>query len=114
MRFFGKISSRRSQVRKKKSGERFSQIIRLVDTDSLISILLGLLFAALCIAAISFEDYSNLIQIAIIVILICVAAAIYIYHYQGRILKNHIQDFYIQVLIQKVRYIALRQTLTDL
>jgi putative nucleotidyltransferase with HDIG domain len=91
MWFFKKISLRRSQVRKSITGERFSKISRLVDTASLISIFLCLLFTALCIAAISFQNYNNLIQIAIIVILVSLAAAVYIYHYQGRIIKNHVQ-----------------------
>jgi len=90
MRFFRKISSRRSQVRKSITGERFSKISRFADTDSIISVLLCLLFAVLCIAVISFPNYNNLIQIAVIVVLISLAAAIYIYHYQGRIIKNHV------------------------
>jgi len=91
MRFFGKISSRRSQVRKRKTGERFSKISRFADTDSIISVLLCLLFAVLCIAVISFPNYNNLIQITAILVLISLAAAIYIYHYQGRIIKNHVR-----------------------
>lgn len=73
------------------TGERFSKISRLVDADSIISIFLCLLFVVLCVAVISFPDYNNLIQIAVIVVLISLATAIYIYHYQGRIVKNHVR-----------------------
>jgi putative nucleotidyltransferase with HDIG domain len=90
MRFFGKISSRRSQVRKSISGVRFSKIGQL-DTDAIISVLLCLLFAALCIAIISFPNYNNLIQVSVIVVLISLAAAAYVHHYQDRIIKNHLR-----------------------
>lgn len=91
MRFFRKISSRRSQLRKSITGERFSKISRLVDADSIISIFLCLLFVVLCVAVISFPDYDNLIQIAVIIVLISLATAVYIYHYQGRIVKKHVK-----------------------
>ncbi len=91
MRFFGKISSRRSQVRKSITGERFSKISRLTDTDSIISVLLCLLFVVLCVAVISSPSYNNLIQIAVAVVLISLAAAIYIYHYQSQIIKKHVR-----------------------
>jgi len=94
MPFWKKISPRRSQVRKSISGERFSQITRLLDTDSLISILLWCLFVVLCIPILTFEhiqqiSYPNLILTTVVVVLICLAAAFYIYHYQKRIIRNH-------------------------
>ena len=94
MPFLKKISPRRSQVRKNISGERFSKISQLLDTDSLISILLWCLFVALCVPILTFEyiqqtQYLNLVVIAVIVVLICLAMAFYIYHYQKRIIKNH-------------------------
>jgi len=94
MPFWKKISPRRSQVRKNISVERFSQITRLLDTDSLISILLWCLFVVLCVPILTFEliqqvHYFNLIFTTIIVLLICLAIAFYIHHYQKRIIVNH-------------------------
>ena len=93
MPFLKKISPRRSQVRKNISAERFSRITRLLDTDSLISILLWCLFVVLCVPIITFEHIQqisyNLILTTVIVVLICLAVAFYIHHYQKKIIKNH-------------------------
>jgi len=96
MWFFKKTSPRRSQLRKTITAERFSQISRFADTDSLISVLLVLLFVVLCFPILSFEPiqqnrYSEVIPIIIIVVLISLAAGFYIHHYQKRIIKNHIR-----------------------
>ncbi len=91
-----KISPRRIQVRRNISADRFSRISRLLDTDSLISILLWLLFVVLCVPILTFDliqqvqyHYLDLIFTTIIVLLICLAIAFYIYHYQRRIIINH-------------------------
>jgi putative nucleotidyltransferase with HDIG domain len=94
MWFFKKTSPRRSQVRKTITAERFSQISRFADTDRSISVLLVLLFIALCIPILSFEliqrtHYLDLIPVAAIVVLLSSAAGFYIHHYQKRIIKNH-------------------------
>jgi len=94
MWFFKKTSPRRSRLRKTITAERFSQISRFADTDSLISVLLVLLFVALCVPILSFEliqrtRYLDLIPVAAIVVLISSAAGFYIHHYQKRIIKNH-------------------------
>ncbi|HIJ53269.1 MAG TPA: HDIG domain-containing protein [Planctomycetes bacterium] len=94
MGFFKKTSLRRNQVRKNITAERFLQISRFANTNSLISALLWLLFVALCAFILSFElkpqdRYRNLIQITAIVALISLAAGFYIYHYQKRITRNH-------------------------
>jgi putative nucleotidyltransferase with HDIG domain len=91
MGFWKKTSPRRSQVRKNISAERFSRINRLVNTDSLTSALVWLLFVALCILIISFPQtgYLEVIPIAVIVVLISLAGALYIQHFQKRITKNH-------------------------
>jgi hypothetical protein len=94
MPFFKKVSPRRSQVRKNISAERFSQISQLLNTDSLISILLWCLFVVLCVPILTFEyiqqaQYLNLAVLAVIVVLVCLAMAFYIYHYQKRIITNH-------------------------
>ncbi|MHC4556874.1 MAG: HDIG domain-containing metalloprotein [Planctomycetota bacterium] len=91
MGFWKKISPRRSQVRKNISAERFSQISRLANTDSLISILIWMLFVVPCILILSLQQAGHLevIPIAIIVVFISLACALYIHHYQKRIIKNH-------------------------
>ena len=91
MPFIKKISPRRSQVRKSISAERNSQIGRFVNADSMISILLWLLFVILCILVLSVHRASRLqvIPIAVIVILISLAGILYIYHYQKRMINNH-------------------------
>ncbi len=96
MPFWKKISPRRIQVRRNISADRFSRISRLLDTDSLISILLWLLFVVLCVPILTFDliqqvhyNYLDLIFTTIIVLLICLAIAFYIHHYQKRIIINH-------------------------
>lgn len=96
MPFWKKISPRRIQVRRNISADRFSRISRLLDTKSLISILLWLLFVVLCVPILTFDliqqvhyHYLDLIFTTIIVILICLAIAFYIHYYQKRIIMNH-------------------------
>ena len=91
MVFWKKTSPRRSQVRKNISAERFSRISRLANTDSLVSFLTWLLFAALCTLILSIPQAGilQLIPIAVIVVLISLAGALYILHFQKRIAKNH-------------------------
>jgi len=94
MWFSKKTSPRRSQVRKKKTIERFSQIGRFINADSLSSGLIWLLFVAFCVPILSFQlthqaGYLELMAITVIVVMISTAAGIYIYHYQKRIIKNH-------------------------
>jgi hypothetical protein len=98
MPFWKKISPRRIQIRRNISSDRLSRISSLLDTDSLISILLWLLFLALCIPIITFDlikqvpfNYLDLVFTAIIVLLICLAIAFYIHHYQKRIIINHLR-----------------------
>ncbi|MHC4395387.1 MAG: HD family phosphohydrolase [Planctomycetota bacterium] len=77
----------------------------LADTDTILSILIWLLFVALCVPVLSFRiqqtypagelveqtGFKNLIPISVVVVLISLAAAFYIHHYQGRLIKNHIR-----------------------
>jgi len=91
MGFWKKTNPRRSQVRKNISAERFSRISRLANTDSLISILIWLLFVVLCTLILSIPQAGILqvIPIAVIVFLISLAGDLYIHHFQKRITKNH-------------------------
>ncbi len=93
---FRKVSARRSQVRKNIAGERFARISRLADIDIVISIVLWLAFVIACCFILCFDligrrDYRQAISLAVIVVLISLAAKFYIYHYQNRIIKNHIR-----------------------
>ena len=94
MWFFKKTSPRRTQVRKNITAERFSQVSSFITVDRIKSSLLWLLFVALSVPILSFESfnagqYRAIIAMAVIVITLAVAAGFYIFHYQGRILKNH-------------------------
>ena len=91
MGFWKKISPRRSQVRKNISAERFSRISQFVNTDSLILILIWLLFVVLCTLILSIPQASivEVAPIAVIVVLISLGGALYIKHFQKRITKNH-------------------------
>lgn len=96
MRLLKKTSPRRSQLRKNITAERLSQLTRFINTDLFISALLWLLFVGLCVFILSFEltqqaRYLSLIPLAATVVLISSGAALYIYHYQNRIIKNHIR-----------------------
>ena len=91
MGFWKKTSLRRSQVRKNISAERFSRISQFANTDSLISILIWLLFVVLCtlILSIPQADILEVTPIAVVVVLISLAGALYIHHFQKRITTNH-------------------------
>jgi putative nucleotidyltransferase with HDIG domain len=95
---------------RKTGGERLLQTSRLANlvreprrfyslanTDVIISVLLWLLFAVLCVSIVSFEAvprqvgirYLDIISMTVIVVLVCLAAAFYIHQYQRRIIRNH-------------------------
>ncbi len=95
---------------RKTGGERLLQTSRLANlvreprrfyslanTDVIISVLLWLLFAVLCVSIVSFEAvqqevgirYLDTISTTVIVVLVCLAAAFYIHRYQRRIIRNH-------------------------
>jgi len=91
MGFWKKKSPRRSQVRKNMSAERFSSISRYANTDSLMSILIWLLFVVLCVFVLSLPGprYREVIPTAVVVALISLAGALYVYYYQKKIRRNH-------------------------
>ena len=96
MRLFKKTSPRRNQVRRNISTERFLQISRLANTHNLVSVLLWLLFVALCTSILSFEliqehNYRDLTPMIVIVALISLGLTFYIYHYQRRVIQNHVR-----------------------
>ena len=91
MGLWKRISPRRSQVRKNISAERFSQISRFANTHVLASILIWLLFIALCTVALSLPELRSpsVMPRAMVVFLISIAGFLYVYHYQKRIRRNH-------------------------
>jgi len=93
MALLKKISPRRSRVRKSVFAERFSQVSRPINTDSVISISLLILFIIICvlILAIQQQTFMQVFPIAVIVTLISISGAVYIFHYQKRMLRNHIR-----------------------
>jgi cyclic-di-AMP phosphodiesterase PgpH len=94
MSLLKKLSPRRSRVRKSVFSERFSQVSsRLINTDSIISISLLLLFIIIFTLILSYEksSFTEILPAIVIVVLISIAAALYIYHYQKRMIKNHIR-----------------------
>jgi len=69
---------------------------RLADTDVITSVLLWLLFVVLASAVVSFElirraRFGDLMPLTVIMALISIAAGFYIYHYQKRLIKNHVR-----------------------
>lgn len=93
MKFLKKISPRRNQVRKNISAERL-QLKLLTNTDFLTSAMLWLLFVASCTFVLAFDIirkglYAQAVSTTVIVTLISTAVAFYIYHFQGRIIRNH-------------------------
>ena len=91
MVFWKKKSPRRSQVRKNMSAERFSRISKYANTDSLISVLIWLLFVVLCVFVLSLPNarYHQVIPLTVVVALISLAGTLYIYCYQRKIRRNH-------------------------
>ena len=87
MGLWKKKNPRRSQVRKNLSAERFSTISKYANTDSLISVLVWLLFVVLCVLVLSLPNahYRQVIPTAVAVALIALAGSLYIYHYQKKI-----------------------------
>jgi putative nucleotidyltransferase with HDIG domain len=98
---------------------RFSKIIPPIKMKTVNSILLCLLFVFLCIPIIAFEKilkgrYLEIIPIAVIVVEICVATAFYIYHYQKRIVKNHLRALALIIVFILLLFISkLCNELTD-
>jgi len=73
------------------SAERFSRIIRYANADTLISVLIWLLFIVSCVLVLSLPNaqYYQVIPTATVVTLISLAGTLYIYHYQRKIRRNH-------------------------
>jgi len=97
MGIFKKTSPRRNQVRKNIPVDRFSQISRFANRESVLSLLICIGFIVLCVPILSFDfspqpfSLPALIFTTILVVLVCVAAALYIVHYQKRLITNHVR-----------------------
>ncbi|MHC4741878.1 MAG: hypothetical protein ACYS8Z_08215, partial [Planctomycetota bacterium] len=104
MGIFRKTSPRRNQVRKSIPIDRFSQLSRFANRDSVASLFICLCFIALTVPIISFDFtpqflYRTLILTTILVVLVCMAAVLYIAHYQKRLMTNHTRAFSLAVLL---------------
>ena len=93
MGFFKKTNPRRDQVRKNIGTDKAWSSMS-VDADVVTSVLIWLVYVALCITIISFESvpsrwFQAILPTATIVLLLSVAVAVYIHHYQARMIKNH-------------------------
>lgn len=93
MQLLKKISPRRSRVRKSVFTERFSQVSKPVNTDTVISISQLTLFIIFCVFILSFQQSTlpQIFSIAVIVTMISISGSVYIYHYQKRMLRNHVR-----------------------
>jgi hypothetical protein len=94
MSLLKKPSLRRSQVRRKIPIERLARISQIATAETLLSLLIWVLFVALCVPILAFEliasrRYADVVLICVIVVLICTAAGLYVSHFQKRITKNH-------------------------
>lgn len=94
MIFTKKTNPRRTQLRRSKTAERFSQLTQYASADALASVMLLLLFIVLSTVILSFKttqpkSTSQIAAAATIIILIALAAAFYIHHFQRRVLTNH-------------------------
>jgi len=94
MSFFKKTNPRRTQVRRNIAAERFSKLTRLINRDIVSSVILWLVFVAVCALIFSFElnqqrRYIEVISMTLIVVLISLAAGLYIHRFQSRIIQNH-------------------------
>jgi putative nucleotidyltransferase with HDIG domain len=94
MALLKKTSPRRDQVRRNIAAERSLWGARLMDADGIVSLLLWLMFVALCIGVLSFGlaqqgRYRALAASAVMVVFTAVGGGLYVYHYQNRLLRNH-------------------------
>ncbi|MBM4027041.1 MAG: HDIG domain-containing protein [Planctomycetes bacterium] len=89
-----KSSPRRDQVRRNIGSERPLWLTRLMDADVIVSLLLWLVFVALCVAVLSFGlaqqgRYRGFAASTVIAVFVAVGAGLYTYSYQPRLLRNH-------------------------
>ena len=104
MALFRKTSPRRDQVRRNIGTESSLKLSRLMDADILISLLLWLVFVALCILVLSFGlaqqgRYRAMAAVSIMTAFLAIGAGMYTYHYQYRMLRNHAKALALVVLI---------------
>lgn len=96
MGMFRKTNPRRDQVRRNISLRRSVKMPRLANRDSVLSVLLWLVFVIACTSILSFEmlgqgRYRACGALSAMVVFISIGAGFYIYHYQSRILSNHVR-----------------------
>jgi hypothetical protein len=103
MSLLRKTSPRRDQVRRNIGAERPLWCARLLDADVILSLLLWLIFVALCIGVLSFGlakqgRYRAFAASSVIAVFAAVGGGLYVSHYQPRLLRNHAKALALVVL----------------
>src|SRR4030042_1939907 len=95
-----KINPRRKQVRENIAAERFVKTSAFINSGLLMSFLILIGFIAICSFLLStvtdpnstgFRPWHQIISVIFITAGVGLAMAVYIYHYNHRIIKNHIR-----------------------
>jgi putative nucleotidyltransferase with HDIG domain len=107
MAFFRKTSPRRNQVRRSIGNEPSWWGSLHADAGTAISLLLWLVFVALCFAVLSFGvaqqgRHRALAALAVLNVLMAIGAAFYICHYQSRLLRNHARALALVILVSSL------------
>jgi len=96
-----KISSRRKQVRENIAAERFAKTSAFINSGIPLSLLILIGFVAACSFLLStvtdpngvnFRPWHQIISVIFITAGIGLAMSVYIYHYNYRVIKNHIRS----------------------
>lgn len=106
MAYKKKISARRKQVRDNIASKRFDRLSEFLNSGIPISIVILLIFAFFASVIIVFNPSDNglfrpipdIAAIGGIVLLISFAAGFYTYHYERRVIKNHLRAIALSVL----------------
>lgn len=104
MGLFKKTNPRRNQVRRNVNTGRSVKISSLLNADVIVSMLLWLLFVAVGTAILSFEfveqgRYRALTAMLTVIVFVSTGAGFYAYHYQNRILHNHVRALALVVVL---------------
>ena len=107
MALFKKTNPRRNQVRRNVNTGRSVKISSLLNADVIVSMLLWLLFVAVSTAILSFEfveqgRYRALTALLTVIVFVSTGAGFYAYHYQNRILHNHVRALALVVVLRVV------------
>jgi len=118
MAFFKKSNPRRDQVRRTIVAERPLTACLRADADVAITVLLWFVFLVLCIGVLSFGlvqqgRYRALGALAVLNLFMALGAAIYVYHYEIRLLRNHVRALGLVLLFPILLAIARLSALSS-